>query len=74
MIWKPAIVSIALIGGLSMITNAMARDSREERAACQGDVRRLCDEFVPDEGEIAACLRAHFKQISPACRAVMTRR
>jgi hypothetical protein len=39
--------------------------------ACAPDVMRLCQEFVPDHGRIAACLSRKSRQLSPACRSVM---
>jgi Cysteine rich repeat len=51
-------------------TTAFAQQTAEQ--ACTGDVMRLCQEFVPDHGRIAACLSKHKKQLSPACHSVMS--
>ena len=40
----------------------------QEQAACYGDATRLCNEFVPDEEKIEACMRAKMSQISAGCR------
>jgi hypothetical protein len=51
-------------------TAAFAQQTAEQ--ACTSDVMRLCQEFVPDHGRIAACLSKHRKQVSAACRSVMS--
>jgi Cysteine rich repeat len=51
-------------------TTAFAQQTAEQ--ACTGDVMRLCQEFVPDHGRIAACLSKHKRQLSPACHSVVS--
>jgi hypothetical protein len=52
---------------------AQDRGTPDDQAACEPDVHRLCDRFIPDEGQIVACLRAEKAQLSPACKTVMSR-
>lgn len=47
--------------------------SQEDQQACEPDVYRLCNDYVPDVDRIVACLNAHKRSLSPACRAVMSR-
>jgi hypothetical protein len=47
---------------------ALAQGSLEERRACTPDAIRLCREFIPDPGKIAACLIARKAQLSDLCR------
>jgi len=47
--------------------------SEAERQACEPDVYRLCNDYVPDVDRIVACLNANRRALSPACRAVMSR-
>ena len=47
---------------------ALAQGSIEERRACTPDAIRLCREFIPDAGKIAACLIARKTQLSDLCR------
>jgi hypothetical protein len=47
---------------------ALAQGSIEERRACTPDAIRLCREFIPDPGKIAACLTARKAQLSDLCR------
>jgi hypothetical protein len=50
---------------------AQTEGTAEERAACQPDVQRLCNEFGADKDKIIACLNQKVRQLSPACRLVM---
>jgi hypothetical protein len=47
--------------------------SQEEQQACEPDVYRLCNDYVPDVDRIVACLNANKRSLAPACRAVMSR-
>lgn len=40
----------------------------ELRAACGGEVARVCGDVDPDDGGLARCLRERADQISPGCR------
>ncbi len=72
MMFKAAVLSIALIGGLSNVAFAQAnRGSQEDQNACEPDVHRLCDQFIPNEEKIVDCLKKQRKQLSPACAKVM---
>lgn len=44
---------------------------QDEQQACEADVYTLCGEAIPDVDRITACLRAHWKDVSKACRKVM---
>jgi hypothetical protein len=37
------------------------------RAACRGDVQRLCAGVQPGGGRMAQCMKAHVREISPQC-------
>lgn len=53
-------------------TPAMAQSGTEaEQEACTPDVFRLCQDFIPNEGPILACLQAKHAQLSPACEPVI---
>ena len=42
--------------------------SNEGEMACQNDAFRLCEQFIPDRGKVAACLRKNRLRLSPDCR------
>jgi hypothetical protein len=44
------------------------RGTEEQRAACQPDVFRLCNDAIPVSDRIVACLNSHRQQLSPANR------
>jgi len=47
---------------------AGAQGTPEQRAACEGDAMRLCQQYIPDVNQITACMSRHRGQLSPACR------
>jgi hypothetical protein len=49
------------------------RGSQAEQQACTDDVFRLCNQFVPDEPRIIACLKENRRNLSPACQTVFSR-
>ncbi len=42
--------------------------SNDEQTMCQPDVFRLCNDAVPDEDRIIACMKVKHTQLSPQCR------
>lgn len=73
MMLKEAALSIVMIASLSSVAMAQARGSQSDQEACEPDVHRLCDQYIPDETAIVACLHQQSKQLSPACKKVMSR-
>jgi len=54
-------------------TIAHAQENRgtpEQRAACAPDAFRLCGSYIPDPGQVEACLRQRKSALSDACRSV----
>jgi Cysteine rich repeat len=43
----------------------------EDRAACEADVRRYCQNAIPDNMRVLACLQQNRQRIAPACRGVL---
>ena len=43
----------------------------EDRAACEGDVRRFCQAAIPDNMRVLACLQQNRARIGAACRGVL---
>lgn len=63
------LLTTIFLGG---IHGALAQDgvSDADQEACTPDVFRLCQDYVPNEGQIVQCLQAKAKQLSPACHKV----
>jgi len=72
--------ALSLAAALSIgLAPAFAQDDRfvndvdaKQRAACTPDVRRLCNQYVPDVPSIVACLKAQQANLSPACADVFS--
>jgi hypothetical protein len=70
----PRLHRASLLGVAALITAltgqpAAAQGTPEQRAACQGDAMRLCNQYVPDVQRITACMAQHRRYLSPGCRA-----
>ena len=67
-------LALALIAA-SSVSTAEARHHHfsmaEARAACTGDAMRLCSQYIPSRGRIAACLRRNSGSLSPGCHHVL---
>ena len=75
-------IQAALLAGLvpALLAPVAARadittDTVRQRAeqACYDDVNRLCNDAIPDEEKIKACMKVHRKELSPKCREVFDR-
>ena len=42
----------------------------QQRAACEPDAMRLCNQYIPDVQRVSACMSAYRRYLSPACRAL----
>lgn len=58
---------LVLMFAASTDAGAQTAPNPAMRAACQGDVQRLCPGIQPGGGRIGECLKAHLQQISPQC-------
>jgi hypothetical protein len=59
----------ALLGVALMSAPASAQGTPEQRAACENDAMRLCQQFVPDVDRIKSCMARNRRHLSPRCRA-----
>ena len=41
-----------------------------QRAACEPDAIRLCQQYISDIGRVRSCMSHYRRYLSPACRAV----
>jgi hypothetical protein len=58
----------ALLGVALMSLPAGAQGSPQQRAACEGDAMRLCQQYLPDVNLITACLSRNRSKLSHGCR------
>jgi hypothetical protein len=61
-----ALIVFTLGGGA-----ARAQGSMAQQDARRPDVFRLCGSYIPDVGQIVACLRGNESRLSEACHHVM---
>jgi hypothetical protein len=65
------IVGAALIVFTLGGSAALAQGTMAQEDACRPDAFRLCGSYIPDVGQIVACLRGNEARLSEACRQVM---
>lgn|SRR4030066_853422 len=58
------IVSLLLIAVASM---AYAQDIKRQ-GPCKADIEKFCKNIKPGQGRLAKCIKAHEKDLSPACK------
>lgn len=68
--FKP--LAAALLLALATTSTCMAKAKQatlreEAEAACYNDVMKLCNDDVPDEVKIEACMKKKRGQLSPEC-------
>jgi hypothetical protein len=67
-------INLAAVGGIVLTlasSAAFAEGTAAQRQACTPDVFRLCSHFIPNVGDIVACLRGNEARLSEACHEVM---
>lgn len=52
----------------SVAGHAASRDEQER--ACRGDALHYCSADIPDKQKITACMKQHYDQLTPACKAM----
>jgi hypothetical protein len=69
-------VVVGVLFGLALMlvpVPTAAQGTPEQRAACEGDARRLCGQFM-DVQQITACMQQNRRNLSPRCRAEFGKR
>jgi hypothetical protein len=66
------LISFAIVAATLGSSASVAQGTMSERQACEPDVFRLCSNFIPNVGEIVACLRGNEARLSEVCRQVMS--
>jgi type II secretory pathway component PulL len=69
---RSMMIVAALFGLTLMSLPAAAQGTPEQRAACQDDAMRLCNQYVPDVNRITACMSQKRRYLSARCRAVFS--
>jgi hypothetical protein len=68
------IISAAALLGLSLTFASSPAAAQhwtpQQRAACEPDAMRLCQQYISDIGRVRSCMSHYRRYLSPACRAV----
>jgi hypothetical protein len=65
-----AVAALALLSGSAWAAKLPSDATRLRQQAehiCYADVQKLCNDAIPDEDKIKACMQAKHDQLSPAC-------
>jgi hypothetical protein len=62
---------IAAVAAVTIAGSANAFDQAAAQQACGNDVFAMCQQDIPDQGRITACLRKNYSHVSGSCRAFM---
>ena len=68
---RGAVALIALALTFAISPAAAQQWTPQQRAACEPDAMRLCNQYVPDVQRTSACMSHYRRYVSPACRAVL---
>ena len=68
---RSAALLLALLLVPAAAARAQDRGSQADQDACTPDVFRLCQDFIPNEGPILACLKEKHAELSAACEPVI---
>jgi hypothetical protein len=65
-----AITAAGLLLAVTLATGVTATPASAQHA-CEPDAHRLCSQFIPNEQDVASCLRRKRGSLSADCRAAM---
>ena len=68
---RTSLAALALAAAIALASPpARAQGTEEQQEACAPDAFKLCQATIPDVPKTAACMKAHFAQLSPRCKVV----
>jgi hypothetical protein len=62
--------AVALVVGLGFAIAGHAATEEEQDRACRGDAFHFCASEIPNKEKIAACMKQHYAELSPPCKAM----
>jgi len=68
---RRTVLGTAVVATLLASSSAFAQGTSEQRAACTGDVFRLCSAEIPSVSRIITCMKANYSRLSPGCKAAV---
>ena len=67
---RGAVALLALALTFAISSAAAQQWTPKQRAACEPDAMRLCNQYLPDVQRTSVCMSHYRRYLSPACRAV----
>lgn len=64
----------ALLTGLTFTLTGHAATQEEQDHACRGDAFHFCASDIPNKEKIEACMKQHYNELSPPCKAMFGKR
>lgn len=64
-------LSSACLQQLSAMAVRIKQDMKNFKAACEGDVRKLCRRIQPGGGTVLQCLEENYQEVSEGCYQVL---
>jgi len=65
--------SILPLGAALLLVAGTTATAQPRPRPCAADIKAYCTDVVPGEGRIAACIKEHIGDFSPACKARLVR-
>ena len=65
---RTALLAALAVLALPAVGFAQNKGTKEQQDACQSDVFRICDDAVPDEDKIIACLNKNLHKLRYKCQ------
>ena len=60
---------VIVVAAVMLCASGASAQDRPARGACAADIKTHCADVERAEGRIAACVKEHLKDFSPACQA-----
>ncbi|WP_321965399.1 hypothetical protein [Paraburkholderia sp. J7] len=60
----------ALVACLMFAIASSGETRDEQEHACRGDAFHFCASAIPNKQKIAACMKQHYDELSPPCKAM----
>ena len=70
-VFAAALVAVS-VSAFVMSATARAEVTDEQQEACTPDAIKFCSNTIPDIPKTTACMKSHFPQLTPRCRAAFT--
>jgi hypothetical protein len=69
----PKVIAFAFFLSLASFAGSASAATADEQQACQDDAFKFCNDLIPDETKVKACLIHNLRRLTPACRKMFSR-